>query len=532
MLDLSWAYIHDRSFELSVIRRAAFNATEKLNQALLDLVPGTMEAIIARLYISSFREEWDADSIFSSLPNHKVLSPVVGDLHARIIALMKEQRITLETILERSQAFLKALAVALYVTTGVPPYASQVSQLRYASTNGILRHLRLLEGGHGAFIIPSDEDRAGYQLKGRGSLWLTPPQVTHPILIYLGVFRPVEAFLLKSHALQSKAIILDQTPLHTHIFCNPRRRGAKSILWSSDDVNDAVQSGPLGLDAFPHRFLFEAIMLHEHDGLTQSLQYPSVLDAQGQHTQRTSHTNYAVPQLQRFSGVQFSCYDKQMLSCEAIHSFCYLAKPIAGEHWSQRYIRLDDVIHRNQGHALLIARTVVACDYGLGSSSEAAAVLSRSIYNDQPFLLDPSAGTMLHFGDKGLIRVVLALLHRPSLLLNDEDGLMSPWTSHELILATASSATLVCFLMKWVFFAAEFCYRFLLGCRNGLRGVLNHMRGTFLCFLEGGRRWWMRSALRLRWSSGKFQRAGKAICTVCSMQVGDFLKNPSGLRWN
>lgn len=303
MLDLSWAYIHERSFELSTIRHGAFSATEKLTRSLLNLVPGIMEAIVARLSISSFRDEWDADSVFSSLPSYAALSPVVEDLHARIIALIKEERTTLETILEKSQAFLKDLAVALYVTTGVPPYADQVSQLRYASLNGTLRHFRLLEGGHGAFIIPSDENKAGYQLKGRDSLWLTPSQVTHSILIYFGVFRPVEAFLLKSEALRSKAVILDQTAFHTHIFCNPRRRG-KSILWSADDVNDAVRSGPLGLDAFPHRFIFEAIMLREHDGLTRSLQYPSVLDAQGQHTRITSHKNYAVPQLQRFSGVK------------------------------------------------------------------------------------------------------------------------------------------------------------------------------------------------------------------------------------
>ena len=444
MLDLSWAYTHERSFELSAIRRAAFSATEKLNQALLNLVPGTMEAIVARLPINSFKDEWNANSIFSSSPSYEALFPVVEDLHARIIASIKKKHITLETILERSQAFLKALAVALYVTTGIPPYAYQVSQLQYASLNGILRHLRLLEGGHGAFIIPSDEDRAGYQLKGRDSLWLTPPQVTHPTLIYLGVFRPVEAFLLQSDALRSKAIIPDQTPLYTHIFCNPRRRGGKGILWSADNINDAVQSGPLGLDAFPHRFLFEAIMLHEHHDLTQSLQHPSVLDAQGQHTQKTSNTNYAVPQLQRFSGIQFSCYDKQMRSCEAIHSFCYLSKPIAGEDWSQR---IDDIIYRNQGHAFFVARTVIACEYGLGSSPEAAAVLSRSIYHDQPFLLDPSGSAKPRFGDKGLIRIVLALLHRsPS---SSDDSLMSPWKSdQELILATASSATLVCCLME------------------------------------------------------------------------------------
>jgi hypothetical protein len=195
-------------------------------------------------------------------------------------------------------------------------------------------------------------------------------------------------------------------------------------------------------------------MLQEHDGLTQSLQYLSVLDAQGQHSQKTSHTNYAVPQLQRLSSVQFFCYDKQMLSCEAIHSFCYLAKHIVGEHWFQHCIHVDDVIHRNQGHAFFIVRTIVACDYGLGSSSEAAAVLSRSIYHDQPFLLDPSGSTKPHFGDRGLIRVVLALLHQsPS---PSDASIMSPWKSdQELILATASSATLVCCLVKWFFVKAE-----------------------------------------------------------------------------
>jgi hypothetical protein len=81
MLDLSWAYIHERSFELSAIRRAAFSVTEKLNQALLNLVPGAMEAIVARLSISSFREEWDANSIFSSLPSYEALSRLTRQDH-------------------------------------------------------------------------------------------------------------------------------------------------------------------------------------------------------------------------------------------------------------------------------------------------------------------------------------------------------------------------------------------------------------------------------------------------------------------
>ena len=81
-------------------------------------------------------------------------------------------------------------------------------------------------------------------------------------------------------------------------------------------------------------------------------------------------------------------------------------------------------------------------------------MLSRSIYHDQPFLLNPSGSAKPRFGDKGLIRVVLALLHRsPS---SSEVSLMSPWKSvQELILTTASSATLVCCLVKWFFVKAE-----------------------------------------------------------------------------
>jgi hypothetical protein len=125
MLDLSWAYIHKHSFELSAIQHAAFSVTEKLNQALLNLVPGTMEAVVARLSISSFKEEWDANSIFSSLPSYEALSPVVEDLHARIVASMKTKHISLEAILERSQAFLKALAVACISQQVFPPMPSK-----------------------------------------------------------------------------------------------------------------------------------------------------------------------------------------------------------------------------------------------------------------------------------------------------------------------------------------------------------------------------------------------------------------------
>jgi hypothetical protein len=386
---LSWAYIKERSFNLSDVRMATFLAVEELNEACQQLFPVTIwESLsLSSLSVGSFVDNWEEASMFHQTHNSKRLTPLITKLLDQFTRVMTEKGDTISSIIERSQTFLTCFAVALYLTT-IPPYARQTVELKYASDGTSDRNFRLMDRKHGVLVWqPGREGQIGYGRKGSDCAWFIPPQVTLPLIIYLGIVRPVEIRLIGTHALRMKAPT-DVHLLETHIFCNSlRRASAKSMLWSPDNLEEALKSGPLKMEAFPHRLLFSAIIERKHAELLRTLQQPSVVDAQGQHTPKTSQMHYAVLQLQHTTGFHISGYMKQLLACQALHTFCFLGKPVAGLVDATECMALDTVIHRNQVFAFNVARDMVATRYKFAMSSrERAAVLSRTAYVNAPFL--------------------------------------------------------------------------------------------------------------------------------------------------
>ena len=238
-------------------------------------------------------------------------------------------------------------------------------------------------------------------------------------------------------------------PLYTHIFCNPLKwASSKSILWSHDHLDGLLKSGPLRMEAFPHRLLFSAVIERKHADLLHVIQQPSVLDEQGQHTPTTSQKNYAVLQLQHSTGFHFSGQLKQLHVCQELHSSSFLLKPISC--WKGMASNAEDLnatIHRNQFLALSIARDVVAFTYKLAvSSQDRAAVISRTAYSsDIPFfsrILLPS-----YDSEKGsdFLHVVLGLASG-----NDICGpnMSFPTDQKSVVCLTASASTLVSSLLS------------------------------------------------------------------------------------
>lgn len=405
-LVLSWAFIHERRFKLAEISHASFIAVDVLDQALRTLVP---EGILSGLSFSSFQEDLGANSIFSAPQTIDHLRPSIQKLYAHISSSIDQGQDTLERLLRRSQEFLRLFAVALYLTTGIPPSSSQSASLTYASQRGFRRNLVMLDTSQVILLFHPDHSQSGYRTKGADRVNHFPCSVAWPLLVYLGVFRPVETSLFEASCMEDKVRILSLEPMLTHIFCDPRRthKGpCKSIIWAKDNIDAVLLSGPMAMEAFPHRLVFQAIMQREYAELITTLQAPSVFDEQGQHAQRTSKQHYAVPQMQRFSGIQFSSSETQVRSCEAMHSFAYLIRPILSDPATSTSI--NNTIHRYQEHALQVARDVVAGDYGLATyRRDAAAVAARTLYRDQPFLISKFPNVQV--GDKGLFRVFWAL---------------------------------------------------------------------------------------------------------------------------
>jgi len=435
---MSWAFMDERLFSLSNIRHAAFQGMEALNQVCRELFPVDMwNLCLSGLSIESFVDNRDATSMFNCHENSSLLTPAIAKLQSSLMEAISRGNNSLPSILKSSQSFLQCFATALYLTAGIPPYAHQTVQLQYAQDGTSNRNFMLMDGTHGVFIW-HQEGRSGYRGKGSNGVWNIPPQVTLPLLLYLGIFRPVEIELISAEALKTKALV-SIAPLYTHIFCNPlKRASSKSIIWSHDHLEGFLKSGPLRMEAFPHRLLFSAVIERKHADLLRIVQQPSVLDEQGQHTTSTSQKNYAVLQLQHSTGFHFSTQLKQLLICQELHSSSFLLKPISGQKGSTGIAEnLDATIHRNQFLALNIARDVVAFAYKLAvSSPDRAAVISRTAYSsDIPFFSRNSLPSY-EMGD-GFLHVVFGLAS------GDSANMSFPTDQKSVVCLTASASTLV-----------------------------------------------------------------------------------------
>ncbi len=260
-----------------------------------------------------------------------------------------------------------------------------------------------------------------------------------PLILYLGIFREVEIYLLEIESLKFRSTTSDRPLLSTHIFCNPSRRtSAKSIIWNPDDLDCILKSGPLKMEAFPHRILFSSILERKYTQLLSTLQQPSVLDRQGQHTATTSSKNYAVLQLQHSTGFHFSAHFKQILSCQEMHSFCFLSVPLVRIKPTNAMAddSMDNTIHTNQFYALNIAREAVSTTNNLASSSpERAAVMSRMSYLRIKF---PS-----YIDSNDLLRVASSLLYCCPSKHGTKGNTMQNKDLNDFTRLTASAATLV-----------------------------------------------------------------------------------------
>ncbi|TFK31432.1 hypothetical protein BDQ12DRAFT_729560 [Crucibulum laeve] len=383
---ISWAFMDKQDFCLLEIQHTTFVCVERLNDSLRQLFPVDLwDSFLSTLSIQSFVDDWEAKSMFHCPQNATLLAPAIEQLYNTLSKAIAAGTNALSSHLNRSQAFLSCLATALYLTTGIPPYAGQAVQLRYTGDDKFDRNFMLLDGTLGILLWRTGKGgNVGYGMKGSSSVWHTPPQVTLPLILYLGVFRPVEIRLVNKEA----SIIrkgLATAPLYTHIFCNPLwRASAKTIHWDPDQLDKVLRSGPTKMSAFPHRLLFTAIIEQKHASLLTDIGHPSVLDAQGQHTQSTSLKNYAVLPLQHSTGFHFSGFAKQLLVCQELHASCFLVKPIAKTNVNNSLTSQDimSVIHPNLSYALNIARNAAAATHQLASSSsERAAVISRKAYS-------------------------------------------------------------------------------------------------------------------------------------------------------
>ncbi|KAK2459291.1 hypothetical protein APHAL10511_008693 [Amanita phalloides] len=448
-LIFSWRFISDKHIEVQQLRNQVFSLARQHETIFMNLFPPSFISQLQIIQVESFVDDDRSDSIFTIPQNKKFLSPLVE----KLIKCLEEDHITRSQIFQRSQDFLSSLLRIIYTTTGPPPRAFQVVDFHYASDGTTRRNFRIIHKLHGVFVsAKAANSKTSPKTTPIDTLWLLTPQITRTLLVFLGVYRPVEAFYAGQVSKSNSEHFL---PLDTHIFCNPKRR--RSIIWSADNVEQLLkESSPLQVEAYAHSLIMTQIISRFFKPLLEHLESTVLLDKQSQHATHTSRKHYAVEHLQNVTGSQYNTWEKHVLLGQAIHAFFYLIPPIAN---LDTHKMNEDTLHilvsdvTDVEDALYIARHAILPMYQLAAlPAEKVSVKVRFLLHTLPFIYG-------NINEQQILAEIAKALEVGS-CLNDADAhlrllasagilimiALSEWTTGELL---PCSGRLIMSLEEW-----------------------------------------------------------------------------------
>jgi len=395
------------------------------------------------LNTSSFIDSDDARSIFDIASNHCFLEPLRIDLYQSFQEQLTAGRITTKDIFDNSQKFLAAFVCCFFVTTAVPPRSFQLADFRYATDGNSCRNFRLVDQRHGVFVNPkASATGICHDLAAsltNDSLWLLPPQMTKMLLLFLGVFRPVEIALAED---EFPKVSLKE--MHFYVFSSPGRR-SKSLVWSAENVDCCLKSGDgLKMEGYAHRLVYSAIIRQYLGNLLKEIDQGIVLDFQSQHSPRTAVGHYAVEHLQQTTGIHYTAHEKQMVIAQEMHALCSLVKPVKSATAQAISGSITSEVQRHEHYAFLSARHLILQKYQIASlPAQHVAIKSRLLCWTAPFLYCKNVHESETLGDDILIQLVLELHRGPGV----SQGMPS---DSSLIPLLASGSTLVKFSFYFV----------------------------------------------------------------------------------
>lgn len=190
-------YVFSHSFGFDELRLKVSDAVQKLQSAFNGLFPpGFIDMHLSEIQVSSFKDDEGSGSIFDGPSSAALLQPLQAELQSVLENEIRFKRITPQKIYQLSQVYLESLAVCLYNTTGTPLKRFQAINFRYApNAEGHVRNFYLIGGSHGVFLKPrpfSISPQQAAEAIADNYIWLLPQQVAQMLLLYLGVFHPVE----------------------------------------------------------------------------------------------------------------------------------------------------------------------------------------------------------------------------------------------------------------------------------------------------------------------------------------------------
>jgi len=385
-LEFSSSYQDKISINLDNFIQNKVEASKQLQENLHSLFPRAFpREKLKDLRVSSFSDNPDAlVSLFERPDNKLLLKPLIEELASCLLALTEEEMIQ---TLQNSQAFLQTLVRCLYGPNGVPPRAWQTAMFQHAPVLKYPRNLYIIDD----MVCLGNPRAKQVHRDNYPAWWALTEGVGLPLLIFIGVFRPVEVNL----ALRLKPKRAPDEMRH-FIFTRPYTQAIHkmSILWTGKMVNKALYSveSNLQAEARVHRHVMKAF-LKKH--LQQELGTLLVDD-------------------------QESTRPQQLGLSKIIHGFFGLATetglteaiPQTGA-ISASNLRQSDI-----DFARLVARYLVASKYDLTGPIEKVKAKAGSLHECLPFLYGPGK-PWEQLGDEVLVEVTTTLIYggsQPALL--------------------------------------------------------------------------------------------------------------------
>jgi hypothetical protein len=364
-------------------------SSRRLQENLHSLFPSTFPIEKLKvLRVSPFSDDPDASaSLFERPENKRLLKPLIDELAS---CLLNCKTAAAVQTLQKAQTFLETFVQCFYGPNGVTPRADQTAKLQHSPLLKYPRNLRIIDD---TCCLGNPRAKQVHR-ENYPAFWALPEDVGLSLLIYLGVFRPVEIEL----ASRVKSTRSPEEMRH-FIFTRPftLRIHRASILWTGKMVNNALRSvkSNLPAEARVHCHVLKAFLR--------------------KHFQR---------ELCALSDGALDCAEstqlQQLVLSKVLHVFFGLAEETE---CSQAVLRATAVTTSDllPGHiqfARLVARHLVVSKYNLSGLTAEVIDKARILNKCLPFLYGPGK-PWEQLGDDVLVEVTATLIYaetQPTLL--------------------------------------------------------------------------------------------------------------------
>ncbi|KAF9038804.1 hypothetical protein BDZ89DRAFT_1216440 [Hymenopellis radicata] len=244
-LEFSSSYFGPERISLDSYRLSAIKLDARIRDQTKKLLSlrGHASLALDALSVSRFCDD-GSPTLFQQSGNKTLLQPMLKSLLDAAQNISEEEA---RDIMNQGQNLLQSIVLGCYMLCGVPPRSHQMSLMQSEPFGGFPRNVYIKDG-----ICYLGRPRAKqFGMRTYEAFFALTENVGRSLLIFCGLFRPVEIKLAQLVAKAKGRHDLDLEPMSTFIFTSPNPRSSltKNILWSGGMINNALRAAASPLKA-------------------------------------------------------------------------------------------------------------------------------------------------------------------------------------------------------------------------------------------------------------------------------------------